>query len=97
VGLNAQSGLRGLQVSHLKHFLDIPYNGYEFETEMLLKCSKNNIKIKEISIETIYKDNNSSSHFNPLLDSLKPSYAFSTTAFSASELGQNIETPPIIQ
>jgi glycosyltransferase involved in cell wall biosynthesis len=68
---DTQSGLRGLQVSHLKHFLDIPYNGYEFETEMLLKCSKNNIKIKEISIETIYKDNNSSSHFNPLLDSLK--------------------------
>lgn len=68
---DTQSGLRGLKKSYLNHFINIPYDGYEFETEMLLQCSKKAIKIKEISIQTIYKDNNSSSHFNPLFDSLK--------------------------
>ncbi len=68
---DTQSGLRGIQKSHIKHFLNITFDRYEFETEMLLKCSKNNINIKEVGIQTIYKDNNSSSHFNPFLDSLK--------------------------
>jgi len=36
---------------------------------ILLQCPINNIKIKEIEIETIYIDNNSHSHFNALKDS----------------------------
>ena len=38
---------------------------------MLLEAEKNGYEIKEIPIETIYIENNSASHFNPLLDSIK--------------------------
>ena len=36
---------------------------------VLLKCAKDKIKMKEIVIETIYIDNNSGSHFNGIKDS----------------------------
>ena len=44
---------------------------YEYEMNVLMECSRQNIDINEISIETIYLDNNSSSHFRPVKDFLK--------------------------
>jgi putative flippase GtrA len=38
---------------------------------MLLYCGKLSIPIEEVVIETIYIDDNSASHFNPLLDSIR--------------------------
>ncbi len=38
---------------------------------MLLVSKKNNLKFIEVPIETIYENNNESSHFNPLLDSMR--------------------------
>ncbi len=68
---DTQTGLRAIPNNVLSTFIEIPYNRYEYESEMLLVASKNNIKIIEVPIETIYENNNSSSHFNPLLDSMK--------------------------
>jgi len=68
---DTQTGLRGIQRSMIPSLLHIPYDRYEFETEMLMTASRNNIKIVEIPIETIYEDGNASSHFNPFRDSVK--------------------------
>ena len=51
--------------------LNVPGERFEYEMNMLLYCPKNNIKITEIEIETIYFNNNSKSHFNTVKDSLR--------------------------
>ena len=69
--LDTQTGLRGFSKDLIPWLLEIPGNGYEYETNILSKIIKKNIKINQVPISTIYIDNNSSSHFNPLLDSVK--------------------------
>jgi glycosyltransferase involved in cell wall biosynthesis len=68
---DTQTGLRGIPVSLMTDLVKIPYNRYEFEMEMLLWCRQKDVPIQEIPIQTIYLNNNQSSHFNPLLDSMK--------------------------
>lgn len=68
---DTQTGLRGIPRDAIPMFLSISYNHYEYETEMLLVSSRNNIKIVEVPIETVYENNNEGSHFNPLVDSIK--------------------------
>lgn len=68
---DTQTGLRGLPSELMKTCLRLEGERYEFETNMLLQCKKNNIPIKEAEIKTIYCDNNKSSHFHPVFDSLK--------------------------
>lgn len=68
---DTQTGLRGISHETLPLFMSISCNRYEYETEMLLVSKKNNLKFIEVPIETIYENNNESSHFNPLLDSMR--------------------------
>jgi putative flippase GtrA len=68
---DTQTGLRGIPTSLAKLLLEVPANGYEFESEMLIACQQGGYRIREEKIRTIYLDGNKSSHFNPVLDSLK--------------------------
>lgn len=68
---DTQTGLRGFSYSMLDWLCSIHGNGYEYEMNMLIDSKKNGYEIKEVSIETVYLENNKSSHFNPLRDSLK--------------------------
>lgn len=68
---DTQTGLRLYPYSILAPMLKVGGEGYEFETNCLLYCKENNIEIQEVEIETIYEDNNTSSHFNPLRDSIR--------------------------
>lgn len=68
---DTQTGLRVVSRSFIPLLLKIKDNGYEFELEMLQQAIKNRIEIVEVKIRTIYEDNNSSSHFKPLADSIK--------------------------
>lgn len=68
---DTQTGLRGIPMSFVADLLDSPCDGYEFETDMLLQCVRKNIEICEVKIETIYIDGNCSSHFDPVLDSVR--------------------------
>ena len=49
----------------------LPGERYELEMNMLLALKDLNIHHTEVPIETIYIDNNSGSHFNPLRDGLR--------------------------
>lgn len=73
---DTQTGLRALPRAMVQMCLQIRARGYEFELEMLVFAAKNRMPIQEISIKTIYEDNNKSSHFNPLLDSMKIYFVF---------------------
>ena len=44
---------------------------YEYEINMLINATKNKIKITEQLIDTVYINENSASHFNPIKDSIK--------------------------
>lgn len=68
---DTQTGLRAFDREAMRKFIDIPGDRYEYEINMLLHAAQNNIPILEETIETVYIDDNCSSHFNPLRDSLK--------------------------
>ncbi len=68
---DTQTGLRGFTDRLMDFMLNIEGERFEYEINMLLMCARNNIKIKEIEIETIYYDNNSKSHFKTIRDSYK--------------------------
>lgn len=68
---DTQTGLRGIPNKYIEEFINIKGDRYEYETNMLIYCIEHSIDICEVDIKTIYLDNNSSSHFNPIIDSLK--------------------------
>ncbi len=68
---DTQTGLRGIPFSMLDMLCHVDGEKYEYETNVLLKCREENVEIKEIPIETIYENDNSSSHFHPVRDSLR--------------------------
>jgi glycosyltransferase involved in cell wall biosynthesis len=80
---DTQSGLRGLPLSFIPHLLKTKGEGYEFEINMLILTKLRAIKIHEVVIDTIYIEDNKSSHFNPLLDSMKIYFQLFRFAFSS--------------
>lgn len=68
---DTQTGLRGFDRSLFDWLLSIPGNRYEYEMNVLMSASRDQIEIDEISIQTIYENDNSTSHFDPIKDSIK--------------------------
>jgi hypothetical protein len=44
---------------------------YEYEMNVLAACPTLSVPLREVEIETVYLDGNRSSHFNPVVDSVK--------------------------
>ncbi len=68
---DTQTGLRGFDRSLLTWLLTIPGNRYEYEMNVLMSAARDQIAIHEVEIQTVYENDNSSSHFRPLHDSVK--------------------------
>ena len=68
---DTQTGLRAFDREVMRRFVDIPGERYEYEINMLLTAAQSGIPIIEEWIETVYLEDNASSHFNPFKDSLK--------------------------
>ena len=68
---DTQTGLRAFHKNLLPRMLEIPGERYEYEMNVLLELAKARTPIIEEEIETIYLDNNSSSHFDTVRDSLR--------------------------
>ena len=84
-GLNiqdTQTGLRGIPLSMMPLFLEIPCNQYEFELDMLILAGSRRLNVREVPVRTIYIDNNASSHFHPFRDSLKIYFVLFRNLFS---------------
>lgn len=73
-GLNitdTQTGLRAIPYRYLQGFCDIEGERFEYETRMLLEFKRSNIPYTEVPIKTVYIEENASTHFNPVKDSIK--------------------------
>lgn len=68
---DSQTGLRGIPGTLIESILGITSQGYEYETLMLLKTFEQHIPIDQHPIQTIYIDQNRSSHFKPIRDSYR--------------------------
>lgn len=66
---DTQTGLRGFPISSLPKIIPLSGDRYEYEMNMLLEASRLDLKLKEIEIETVYLNDNESSHFNAVKDS----------------------------
>lgn len=62
--------MRGIPTSLIEEFKEIAGNRFEYETNMLIECILNKIEMKEVSITTVYIDNNTGTHFRPIHDSI---------------------------
>ena len=87
-GLNisdTQTGLRAIPYRYLQTFCDIEGERFEYETRMLLEFKRSDIPYMVVPIKTVYIEENASTHFNPVKDSIKIykvifKYTFSKTA-----------------
>ena len=68
---DTQTGLRAFTADMIPSLLGIRGDRYEYEMNMLLELAGNGIEIREIPVETVYLDGNSSSHFDTVRDSWK--------------------------
>ncbi|ORI95652.1 glycosyl transferase [Leuconostoc mesenteroides subsp. mesenteroides] len=67
---DTQTGLRVIPKKYFTPLLSIEGDRFEFEMSMILDTQKYGIDIVQVSIETVYLDNNKSSHFRVLQDSM---------------------------
>lgn len=68
---DTQTGLRGFPKNIIPEMLDVFGERFEYETKMLITCFEKNINIAEITIETVYYNNNAETHFDTIRDSAK--------------------------
>ena len=66
-----QSGLRGFHRSHIDWMLQVEKDNYDYEMNVLYYAAKKGIRISTILIDAIYINNNQSSHFQPVTDTLR--------------------------
>lgn len=84
---DTQTGLRAIPAQYLSAMTEIEGSRYEYETNMLLELKARGIPFEEVTIQTIYLDENDSSHFNPLKDSIRiyrTIFAFAASSVASS-------------
>ncbi|MEJ5283476.1 MAG: glycosyltransferase [Brevinematales bacterium] len=80
---DTQTGLRAIPINFAQKLLCLKENRYEFEMKMLLMAKEMVDGVYEIPISTVYVEDNISSHFNPILDSLKIYFVLLRFVFSS--------------
>lgn len=68
---DTQTGLRGVPAGVLPWMLEQPGDRFEYEQNVLLRCHRDGIATREVAIETLYLEHNATSHFRPIVDSLR--------------------------
>jgi putative flippase GtrA len=83
---DTQTGLRAFPATMLPWLTAVRGDRYEYELVMLLQAARQRIPIRTEPIRTIYLDDNSSSHFRPVADSVRiyaPLLVFVATSLTA--------------
>lgn len=84
---DTQTGLRGFKANMIPWLLELEGDRFEYEFHMLLDAKKAGVEIVEEAIETVYLEENKSSHFRPIQDSIriyKPFLKFSGASVLAA-------------
>lgn len=66
-----QCGLRGFPFEYIPHLVPLIGDHYEYEMNVVCTLQIKKFKIEEVPIQTIYMNNNASSHFRPNLDTFR--------------------------
>jgi glycosyltransferase involved in cell wall biosynthesis len=82
--VDTQTGLRVFPAAILPQVLALPGERYEYEMTVLAHLSRRGAELIEVPIATIYIEDNRSSHFNPVRDSMR--IYFMLMRFYASSL-----------
>lgn len=83
---DTQTGLRGYSSAVLPWLPTVKGQRFEYELNLLLDAQRRGIALREVAIETIYLEENASSHFRPLIDSVRviaPLLAFAASSLLA--------------
>lgn len=81
---DTQTGLRAYPVKFASASLETSGEHYEFELNCILLAGTEKVPIVELPISTVYIENNESSHFKPILDSLRVYSVFSRYLLTSS-------------
>lgn len=65
---DTQTGLRAFGAFRIPLMLSMKGDRYEYEINVLLYATRHRIPIEEVPIETVYIEDNASSHFHPVRD-----------------------------
>ncbi|MCQ2456166.1 MAG: bifunctional glycosyltransferase family 2/GtrA family protein [Clostridia bacterium] len=68
---DTQTGLRAFPAKYLAQIAESEGDRYEFETNMLFLMHRQNIPYTEVTISTVYIEENKSSHFRVVRDSIR--------------------------
>lgn len=68
---DTQTGLRGYSHSLLPWLVGVEGDRFEYELNLLLRGARSGIPTVEVPIDTIYIDGNASTHFRPVVDSIR--------------------------
>ena len=68
---DTQTGLRGIPAALVPRVAKLPGDRYEYEMTMLADAKRHPSRPLQIPIETVYLDENATSHFNPVLDAIR--------------------------
>lgn len=84
---DTQTGLRGYPPNLLGWLDTVQGDRFEYELNLLLQASGAGFRIEQVGIETVYLDENESSHFRPIRDSARiyaPLLKFSASSVMAA-------------
>jgi glycosyltransferase involved in cell wall biosynthesis len=80
---DTQSGLRGFSRALWSELMQLDGERYEYEMSVLAVLCRSGRKPVEVPIETVYIENNRSSHFDPVRDSMRIYFVLVRFYFSA--------------
>ncbi|MEV5041121.1 bifunctional glycosyltransferase family 2/GtrA family protein [Microbacterium sp. LMI1x-1-1.1] len=81
---DTQTGLRGIPAVMLPWLRAQRGDRFEYEQNILLRCRRDGWRTLEVPIETVYLAGNASSHFRPIIDTLR--VGMPLVLFAASSL-----------
>lgn len=65
---DTQTGLRAFSVKRIPMMLEMRGDRYEYEINVLLYSTRHHVPIREVTIDTVYIEDNASSHFHAVRD-----------------------------
>lgn len=80
---DTQTGLRAIPAFFMRELMQVKGERFEYETNMLIETKNLNIPIVEVPVQTVYIEENRTSHFNPIKDSVRIYLVFGKFLFSS--------------
>ena len=68
---DTQTGLRAFRKEDLQMMIDVEGERFEYEMNVLVACTRHDLPIIPLTIETIYENENRGTHYHPFRDSMR--------------------------